>query len=685
MSYFMSPEQCHLLANTIRMLSAEAIEKAQSGHPGAPMGLAEIASSIWCQMLRFDPHDLQWHARDRFILSCGHASMLLYSLLHLWDTGLTVEDLKAFRQWDSQTPGHPELGHTPGVEMTTGPLGQGCATSVGVALAQLAFSQGLPKHGSDADHPWKEQKVVVLCSDGDLMEGISYEAASLAGHWGLGQLVWFYDDNRITIDGSTALSYSENTEQRFTAMGWRVLHVDGHNATALQQVIDEASSHNSQPTLVICRTHIGLGSPNNVDSSSSHGAPLGADELKATKQALQWSYNAFVVPESVKQIMQEAKASKQQARVTWEEGYQQWKTQYPQAAQFAESFLAQDIDVDELVQNFLHHTPGHGATRKLSNATLAHAYQVIPQLMGGSADLSGSNGLSFKDLPPFGQPTHHSQLDLQGRQIHFGIREHAMAAICNGLSLYGFKSFCGTFLVFSDYLRPSLRLGALSNIASTFVLTHDSIFLGEDGPTHQPIEHAWALRLIPNCTDFRPADGIEVAMGWAWALTQAQGPVAMMLTRQGLSALPHDADFDPYHVWKGGYILQHESSQHDQACDLVFIATGSEVALSVACAELLRELGYAVRVVSMPSVSLFLQQDSAWQQQVIPAHARKISIEAGSTLPWKAIVGLDGLSIGIDRFGASAPIKDLQQNFGFNTTDIIQKVQKHFPLSTTQS
>jgi transketolase len=656
------------------MLSAEAIEKAQSGHPGAPMGLAEIATSIWSQTLRFDPNDLQWHARDRFILSCGHASMLLYSLLHLWDTGLSQEDLQQFRQWDSQTPGHPEVGHTPGVEMTTGPLGQGCATSVGVALAQEVFSQALQTHGSSADHPWKDQKTVVLCSDGDLMEGISYEVASLAGHWGLGKLVWFYDDNKITIDGSTALALSENMPQRFTAMGWRVLHVDGHDPKALSEVIDQSTAYSTQPTLVICRTHIGLGSPNKVDTSASHGAPLGASELSATKHSLQWEHEAFVVPDEVKILMQQAKQAKIQAKSTWQSEYDVWQATFPQAAAFADQFLNQKLNTNDLVEKFLQRVPAAGATRKLSNAVLEVAYQEVPQLLGGSADLSGSNGLSFKTFPPFGKPSHHENLSPQGRQLHFGIREHGMAAICNGLSLYGFKSFSGTFLIFSDYLRPAVRLAALSKIPSTFVLTHDSIFLGEDGPTHQPVEHTWALRLIPNCTDFRPADGVEVAMSWAWSLTEAQGPVALMLTRQGLAELNHGDDFDPYQIWKGAYVLEHEAGDSD-SCDIALVATGSEVALAVESAQVLRKQGYSVRVVSMPSVSLFLQQDAQWQRSIIPQSALKVSIEAGSTLPWRAIVGLDGVCIGIDRFGASAPIKDLQHHFGFNAAAVVSRIQ----------
>lgn len=669
-------------ANAVRFFSIDAVQRANSGHPGAPMGLADVAVAVWGDGLRFDPSDLSWSARDRFVLSCGHASMLLYSLLHLYQTGLSREDLEQFRQLDSLTPGHPEVGHTPGVEVTTGPLGQGCATSVGLALGARLRANQVAEMSGDPNHPWADTRTVVICSDGDLMEGVSYEAAALAGHWGLGELLWVYDDNKITIDGATSLAWSEDVQGRFEALGWRVYRTDGHDPAALSAALKEARSSSDRPTLLICDTHIGFGSPNKVDKSSSHGSPLGEAEIELTRQALGWESPTFELPEEASAYFEMSRATKREARAAWDARHAEWAEAHPAAAQLAARLSGQamsEAEAAELTQALLSSVPAQGATRKLSNAALKVAFGSLPALTGGSADLSGSNGLSFSEHPPFGLPAHNPQLSPQGRQLHFGIREHAMGAITNGLCLAGLKAFCGTFLVFSDYLRPALRAAALSHIPSAFVLSHDSVFLGEDGPTHQPVEHAWALRLIPHCEDWRPADGVEVAMMWAWALTRATGPSALMLTRQDLPALTRRAEFEPQEVWRGGYLLSEHGEERAEGAQVTLIGTGSEVALCVEVAEALAAQGLSARVISMPSVALFTRQPASYQRAVLSSGGLRVSVEAGSTTPWRSIVGLDGLCVGIDSFGASAPLEDLTTRFGFTCEAITKRVIEALP------
>ena len=672
----LSEEEARQLAHALRFLSIDAVQQANSGHPGAPMGLADVATAIWAQGLRFDPEDPTWEGRDRFVLSCGHASMLLYSLLHLWGISLSREDLEQFRQLDSLTPGHPEVGHTPGVEMTTGPLGQGCATSVGFALAAARLSHQITAAGGGDDHPWVGRKTVALCSDGDLMEGISYEAASLAGHWQLDDLIWFYDDNRISIDGETSLSFSEDVADRFFAMGWRVFKVDGHDPKQLATSVKRAWSPDGRPTLVICRTHIGFGSPNKVDRSSSHGAPLGAEEIELTREALGWSHAPFEVPDQVSSLMQTLRKDRIELAQSWRTHRDQWTAQHPEAAQVAERLLTRnELKYAELWNELMSVTPAGGATRKLSNQALIRAMALEPRLMGGSADLSGSNGLSFSE-PSFGPTNRNAQLTPQGRVLHFGVREHAMAAITNGLTLHGTgHGFCGTFLVFSDYLRPAIRVASLSHIPSVFVLTHDSVFLGEDGPTHQPVEHAWALRMMPGVTDFRPANGAEVAAAWAWSLTQAQQPVALMLTRQGLPELPLAEDLTAEKLERGAYLVNTFEADEEAGtgAHLTLIGTGSEVSLCVESAQLLAQSGYTTRVVSMPSVNLFLKQPIEWRETLL-GDGPRVSIESGSTLPWAGVIGSLALHIGIDRFGASAPIGDLAQRFGFTAPQVSERI-----------
>ncbi len=671
-------EESRLIADSIRFLSIEAVQRANSGHPGAPMGLADIATAIWSQGLHFDPADATWSRRDRFVLSCGHASMLLYSLLHLCTEHLSIDDIKSFRQMGSLTPGHPELGHTPGVEMTTGPLGQGCATSVGMAVAAARLDRSVVKAGGGVDHPWSAQKTVTLCSDGDLMEGISYEAASLAGHWRLKDLIWFYDNNKISIDGETSLSFTEDVGTRFIAMGWRVIKVDGHNIEALNQVVDKAWTSDGRPTIVICRTHIGFGSPNKVDSSSSHGAPLGDSEIKLTREALGWTADPFKVPAKVTKIAKSLRAHRSNSSSAWRQLEKEWAAAHPRAAEVAYQLITpESMGYDEVLPILIEAASNGDATRKLSNKVLNRALELYPKLMGGSADLSGSNGLSFSE-PSFGSSLVNASLSPSGRVLHFGVREHAMGAITNGLTVHGSaRGFNGTFLVFSDYLRPALRLAALSGIPSSFVLTHDSIFLGEDGPTHQPVEHAWALRMIPNVLDFRPADGVEVAAAWAWALTETQRPSAVMLTRQKLPALARRQDFEIAELQEGAYVLNTYGPESNETLSrhVTLVGTGSEVSLCVEVAQGLAERGVIARVVSMPSVKLFMAGDKVRRQEIL-GRGLIVTVEAGITLPWGGVVGADALHIGVDTFGASAPMSDLAETYGLTKEQVLASVLK---------
>ncbi len=653
----LTPALRRKIADTIRLLAVDGVEKANSGHPGAPLGQADIALVLFHEFLRFDPTQPAWWARDRFVLSCGHASMLLYSLLHLWGYDVSMDDLKSFRQWDSITPGHPEVGLTPGVETTTGPLGQGVANSVGMALAARMLAARV---GTD-DFNVVPQRVFAMCGDGDLMEGLSSEAASLAGHWRLSNLVWLYDDNRITIDGSTDLHFTEDVEARFEAFGWNVLHADGHDADEIRVALRQATRERERPSLIICRTHIGQGAPNKHDTSAVHGSPLGAKELAATKVNLGFAPDeTFVIPEEVRAFFESARQDKIQARVAWEAGHHDWARRNPDKAALLDALMRNNPPVD-IGSRLLDAVPGAGATRKLSGAAITAAATAMPGLVGGSADLCESNGIDLEKFGTFSAETP------DGRLIHYGIREHAMGAINNGVLLHGgFRIFGGTFLVFADYLRPAIRMAALSHLPNIFVLTHDSFFLGEDGPTHQPVEHMWSLRTIPGLIDFRPADGAEVAMAWAFALERARGPVALALTRQNLPAIARHDQFDPAQIYRGGYIVSDAD-----APEIVFIGTGSELQLCVGAAAKLTQEGRRCRVVSMPSVNLFIQQPAAYRDSVIPAgHTRIVSVEAGITLPWKALTGLSGVNVGIDHFGASAPASVLAEKFGL-TVDAV--------------
>ena len=657
------------ITTTIRMLAVDAIEKAKSGHPGAPMGLADIAFLVWDEYLRFDPTAPQWQGRDRFVLSCGHASMLQYALLHLWGYDVSMDDIKAFRQWDSITPGHPEVGMTPGVEVTTGPLGQGVANSVGMALAAKMLSARVAVD-SDSFNPMS-QRVFALCSDGDLMEGVAYEAASMAGHWQLDNLVWLYDDNKITIDGSVELAFSEDVSKRFEAMGWFVQSVDGHDADAIREKLDTAVSKTGAPSLIICRTHIGLGSPNKVDSSKSHGSPLGPDEVALTRQGFNWPDTEFYVPDDVGSYFQQAVTRKKNQHVQWQADFARWRDDNPEQAKTYDAHWSGELAEDFWVE-LVEAAPAAGATRKTSQSVLNRAVDMLPTLVGGSADLTGSNGSSIPDSAIVGSPTYSGQdFSYAGRMMHYGIREHAMGSVANGMLLHGgFRPFTATFLIFSDYMRPSIRLASLSHLPNIFIFTHDSVFLGEDGPTHQPIEHHWALRMIPNLTYFRPADGVEVAMSWAWTMNSSKTPAALGLTRQGLPAIQRGENFDPKQVWRGGYVVSEIND-----ADVTLVGTGSELHLCVDAAAILASDGIRARVVSMPSVDLFEEQTADYVESVLPTHIPVVTVEAGVTGPWRAYTGRNGLAIGIDRFGASAPAGILAEKFGLTGPQVAHSVR----------
>jgi transketolase len=664
-----------LCVNTIRFLAVDAVEQANSGHPGTPMGMADMAFVLWTEFLRHDPKDPHWPNRDRFILSAGHASMLLYSMLHL--TGyeeMTLEQLRNFRQWDSSTAGHPEYGHAAGIEVTTGPLGQGFAHGVGMALAAKMMAARFNGRSFDlVDH-----YIYAICSDGDLMEGISAEAASLAGHLGLGNLIYFWDDNQITIEGETRLAFSEDVKKRFEASGWHVLRVDGHDRAAIRKAIRKAQKVTDRPSLIMAKTIIGWGSPKLHGTAEVHGAPLGADEAAATKEALGWpSSPTFHVPEEARAEFQRKTKKLARARKRWNKEMEQWRSEQPAHAAEWDRFWGEvelsDEQLGELVA--AGRSEKAAATRALSGQVLQKLAGMLPNLAGGSADLAPSNNTIIKSSGSLQRKSEKAgppALDVfANRNLHFGIREHAMAAITNGMVLYGsWRAYAATFLIFSDYMRPSVRLAALMHLPSIFVFTHDSIFLGEDGPTHQPVEHLFALRLIPNLTLFRPADGVETAMAWAWAATSRTSPTLLSLTRQKLEPLRHGDEFDPKRVWKGAYVLDGFEEG-----ELTLVATGSEVPLAVKAAETLRGEGIGARVVSAPSLTLFDQQERSFQDEVLGKdRSRLVAIEAGRSDGWYKYVAHDGLVIGLDRFGASAPAEVLAEKFGFTAESVAGKV-----------
>jgi transketolase len=663
------------MVNTIRFLAVDGVEKAKSGHPGTPMGLADIAFVIWTDFLRHDPSDPHWRNRDRFVLSAGHASMLLYSLLHL--TGykdMTLDELKAFRQWGSRTAGHPEYGHATGIEVTTGPLGQGIAHSVGLAwaekMAQARFNTG------DAFKP-VDHYIYGICSDGDLMEGISSEAASIAGHLGLGNLIYFYDDNNISIEGETRLSFSEDVKKRFESAGWHVQKIDGHDRGAIRKAIKKAQKVTDQPSMIVSKTVIGWGSPKYHGTARAHGEPLGADEVKATKEALGWPTDpTFYVSDEVRAEFTRKTKKLARERKKWEKGLAEWRQRNEALAGEWDRFWSQQLPDDFEDQLLAAGKSDKGlATRALSGQVLQKVAQLAPFVVGGSADLSPSTSTIMKDAGSIerakGAEGKAPAPDVfKGRNLHFGIREHAMGAAINGMTLYGFKAYGATFLIFSDYNRPAIRLAAVMNIPSIYVFTHDSVFLGEDGPTHQPIEHNWSLRLIPNMTFWRPGDGAEVAMAWAWSIRNQDGPSLIILTRQKLDLIPRGDSYDPKAIARGAYVLDRYSQG-----DVTLIATGSELTLAVKTADKLRSEGVQARVVSAPCLDIFDRQPKAYQDEVLGDRDRIVAIEAGRSDGWYKYVSHKSLVIGIDRFGASAPAERIAEELGFTPDKIAAKVR----------
>lgn len=636
-----------LAAHTIRGLAMDAVQRANSGHPGAPMGMAEMAVALWGSALKYDPADPAWPDRDRFVLSNGHASTLLYSLLHLTGTALTIDDLKAFRQWGSVTAGHPEFGEAPGIETTTGPLGQGIATAVGMALAERWLRAS---YGSDlCDHfTW------VFAGDGCLMEGVAAEAASFAGHQGLDRLVVMWDDNRITIDGTTDLTFTEDVPARFVACGWRCLDVDGHDVDALQAAMATARQTDGRPTLIRCRTSIARHAPTLEGSNKSHGAPLGDAEIAATKAAIGLDPDAFfqVAPEVYDWFRREdgARAARTDA----------WKARvaaHPRGQEFLDQLAGKAGEVA-----WPTFAPGKSiATRKASQTVLNAVAAVTPSLIGGSADLAGSNGSTMKG------EAHGDRQTPTGRNLHFGIREHAMGAICNGLALHGgARPYGATFLVFHDYMRPAVRLAALMKQPVIYIYTHDSVFLGEDGPTHQPVEHLMAMRTMPNLWVVRPADATETAEAWKMAMARMDGPTALCLTRQGLTVLDRAVYGAAEGVQQGAYVLSDAADPQ-----VVLIGTGSEVSTALEAQAALATQNIASRVVSMPCWEAFQAQPAAVRDAVLLPGVPRVSVEAGVTFGWQAMVGLDGAMVGIDRFGASAPGSVVAQKLGIHADNVV--------------
>ena len=657
-----------LAINTIRFLSVDQVEAAQSGHPGAPLGQAPLAYLLWTRFLRHNPENPDWPNRDRFVLSCGHASALLYSLLHLAGYGLSIEELKHFRQFGSKTPGHPEHELTRGVEVTTGPLGQGIANSVGMAIAQCMSAQRFNREG----YPVLDYRTWVIMSDGEMMEGISHEACSLAGHLKLSRLKVFYDDNKVSIDGPTSLSFSEDVGKRFEAYGWRVLRVeDGNDLTRLNAAMQAAEAEDSQPTLVIVRTIIGYGSPHRQGTSKSHGEALGAEELVATKNNLGWPLEpTFLVPEEAKAPFDEARKRGKELERKWEELMRRYREAHPDIAAELDQRLSGKLPEgwDQAIPKF---DPKDKpiATRAASGKVLNAIVPRLPQLVGGSADLTPSNNTAIEGRTDF------EAANSEGLYLRFGVREHGMGAIMNGIALSRiWIPYGGTFLVFSDYMRSTVRLAALMKLQSIFVYTHDSIFLGEDGPTHQPIGELASLRVIPGLTVLRPADANETAEAWRVAVEHRHGPIAFALSRQNLPILAETAEKAREGVPRGGYILSDPSEGEPE---IILIATGSEVWLALDAAKQLTAKGRRVRVVSMPSWELYDAQPDDYKESVLPDKIRKrLAIEAAAPMGWHKYVGLDGDVHGIQRFGASAPYKQIQKELGFLPEDVVRHAEE---------
>ncbi len=668
----LSKEQLTLVANTVRMLAADGVEKANSGHPGMPMGMADLATVLWLKYLKFNPQDSKWLARDRFVLSNGHGSMLLYSMLHLAGYKVSLDDLKSFRQWESITPGHPESYMTDGVECTTGPLGQGISNAVGMAIGQKLLAA---RYGEGAQDLF-DHKIFVFAGDGCLMEGVSSEASSVAGHLGLDNLVVIYDDNHISIAGDTKLSFTEDVCKRYEAYGWHTQKIDGHNYEAIDQAISSAVALQGKPCLIAARTHIGKGSPNKVDSHDVHGSPLGKEEMAKTKANLNWPTEpTFYIPEETKKIFAQRIESLKGDYAKWQDKFSAWKNANKENAKALEQqvTLQTPPDLEAKLIAALPKDKTEISTRKLSQMMIQVLSANVNSLIGGSADLEPST------LTLIGKSSDVEKSQFKGLNLRFGVREHGMGAIMNGLTYYGgYLSYGSTFLCFADYMRPTIRLAALSHLSGLFIFTHDSIFLGEDGPTHQPVEHVNSLRMIPNVHFFRPADGLETAVCYRLGAELRHGPAVYAFTRQNLPVLDRPANFTTADIGKGAYVLYETNAGANP--EIVFIGTGSETSLALAAAKLL-PAGKNIRVVSMPCCELYRRQDNAWKEKLIPTKAKKVVVEAGTSFGWLNILeasAADTVFATIDHFGASAPAKILAEKFGFTPQAVAKKVQEKF-------
>jgi len=651
--------------NTLRTLSMDAVQKANSGHPGMPMGMADAAYVLWTKFLKHNPKNPQWSDRDRFILSAGHGSMLLYSLLHLTGYDVSLDEIKNFRQLGSITPGHPEYGMTPGVETTTGPLGQGFGTGVGMAMAEAYLADKFNKD----DLKIVDHFTYAIVSDGDLMEGISHEAASLAGHLKLKKLIYLYDSNQISIDGSTDLAFTDDTRKRFESYGWDVQTVDGHNREEIEKAILSAQK-TDKPSLIECKTHIGFGSPNKQDTADSHGSPLGEEEIRLTKEKLGMDPDQkFHIDDDVLNEFRKAIEKGAEFESEWGNLFSDYENSNPVDGESFKSHISRTLpdNWDEILPDFDADEKGM-ATRKASGLVINELADHVSQMIGGSADLTGSNKTDMDEKGIF------SSDNYSGRNIHYGVREHAMGAALNGMVLHGgLIPFGGTFLVFSDYNKPSIRIAALSKVPSIFVFTHDSIGLGEDGPTHQPIEHLASLRATPNVNVIRPADANETAIAWKSAIQKDDGPSLLVLTRQNLPTIDRSKYASVSGAEKGAYILKKEEGDLP---DLILLATGSEVELVLDAAEKLEADGESVRVVSMPCWELFEEQPKSYRDEVLPNEViKRISVEAGATLGWHKWVGTEGITMGIDRFGESAPYEEVYEHLGLTVEKIVENAK----------
>ncbi|MFL5507995.1 MAG: transketolase [Gemmatimonadaceae bacterium] len=651
-----------LCINAIRVLSMDAVQKADSGHPGTPMALAPLAYMLWTRHLRYDPADPTWLNRDRFVLSAGHASMLIYSVLYLTGYDLTLDDIKQFRQWESKTPGHPEYGYTPGVETTTGPLGQGIGNAVGMAVGEAHMAAVFNRDQKIFDH-----HTYFIASDGDMMEGVSHEAASFAGHAKLGKLIGFYDDNHITIEGDTALTFSDDTARRFEAYGWQVQHVgDANDLEALSRATDAAKAETSKPSLIVVRSHIGFGSPNKHDTAEAHGSPLGKEEIALTKKALGYPSDEpfYVAPEALR-AWREAAKQRAKSHDEWNRTYDAFKRANPALEKELQRRLAGDLpDGWEESLPVFTAKDGNVASRAASGVVINAIAKKLPELMGGSADLASSTNTIIKGEPSF------SAENYAGRNFHFGIREHGMGSIMNGMSLTGgIIPYGATFLIFSDYMRPPVRLACIMDRHVIYIYTHDSIGLGEDGPTHQPIEQLSALRAIPEITLIRPADASETAEAWRFALKHKKGPVALVLTRQKLSFIDRSKYAAADGLARGAYVL---ADAPGGAPEIVLISSGSEVALVLDAQKKLEADGIRARAVSMPSHEIFARQDQAYRDIVLPKGVKRIAIEAAHPMSWYKWVGDDGVILGLERFGASAPAATIYQQLGITIDHMVE-------------